>query len=89
MIHPNLKMLSTALVVVLSNCAFSKGAKPPADIKVYSSQPNDSYCGAGWCKGKTGAVRTQSQEVIPYSKTQDYIMMSPDHFSRLLEACPK
>ena len=89
MIHLSLKTLSIALVVSLSSCALAGGSKGPKDIKVYSHQPDDSYCKESWCRGKIGFVRVQSKEVKTYRQAQNFIGMSTDDFSRLLEACPK
>jgi hypothetical protein len=87
--HLNLKMLLIAIVVLLSNCAYSNGAKAPKDIKIYAFYPDDSWCQSSWCDGRSGFVRAQAKEVVPVSKAKGWIGMSPDDFSRLLEACPK
>lgn len=89
MTHLNLKTLSIALVVATSSCAYSLGPKPPKDIKIYSHQPTDAYCKEAWCKGKVGFVRTQSKEHKSYSQAADWVAMSPQDITRLLEACPR
>lgn len=89
MTHQNLKMLSIVLVVSLSSCAHAFGGKAPKDIKVYSSQPNDSFCKEPWCNGASGAVRVQAKEVKEYSETKNWIMMTSSDFERILEACPR
>lgn len=85
----SLKTLSIALAVALSSCAFSKGAKPPKDIKAYEFHPDNSWCKSEWCQGKTGFVRAQAREVIAPERARGMVGMTPEDFTRLLEACPK
>jgi hypothetical protein len=77
------------LALSLSNCAYSLGSRAPKNVKVYVFYPDSSWCKQDWCQGKSGFVRSQAQEVIPVSKAKGMIAMTPDDFSRVLEACPK
>jgi len=90
-IQAALKMLSIVLAVSLSNCAFSRGANPPRDIKIYDFENNAEWCNAEWCAGKYGFIRSQSREVVNIwsRKANTMIGMTEDDFQRLLEACPR
>lgn len=85
----SLKTLSISLVVVLSNCAFSMGPKAPKDIKIYEFNSDAKWCRSEWCAGKSGFVRAQAKQVIAPKDANGFIGMTPEDFSRVLEACPK
>lgn len=91
MIQAALKTLSITLAVSLSNCAFSRGAKPPRDIKVYDFENSDSWCNAEWCAGKYGFIRSQDKEIVNIwsNKANSMVGITESDFQRLLEACPR
>jgi len=86
-----LKTLSIVAAVALSNCAFSRGAKPPRDIKVYDFENNSEWCQQEWCAGKYGFIRSQDREIINIwsRKANTIVGVTESDFKRLLEACPK
>ena len=77
------------LAVAISSCASAGGGKAPKDIKIYSHQSDDSYCQKDWCKGKVGFVRVQAEEVISYREAKNFVGMTHNDYSRIVEACPK
>ena len=81
------KFLISALI---SSCAYGKGSRPPRDIKVYSIQPDNSFCNPvdEWCRGKSGLVRKQAKEVKSFEDAADYIALSPEDFQRVISTCP-
>lgn len=86
-----LKTLLIAGVSLLASCVSAKGSKPPRDIKVYSIQPDVSYCNpeAAWCQGKVGLVRKQAYEVLPFVDSKGYYAVSPEDFLLLIQTCPR
>ena len=89
-----LKKLSIVIASSLCACAYGTGAKPPRDVKVYYSQPSKSWCVDDWCKepngdSKTGLIRLQQKEVIPYEKTNGYLCTTSEDFQRIIETCPR
>lgn len=83
------KLIAGMFIGAITSFAFSWGSRPPRDIKVYSVQPDDSYCQPRepWCDGKHGLVRKQDKEVIDFQK--GWIAMSPEDFTRVIETCPR
>lgn len=83
--------LLTVLLALTAGCAFGHGARPPADVKLYSAQPDDSYCipKEPWCEGKAGFVRKQDKELKPFDKgVQGWLLLSPSDLQLLVQHCP-
>lgn len=85
-----LRNWSACLIVAVSSCAYARGSRPPRDIKVYSIQPDDSFCNPmdSWCMGKSGLVRKQAKEVKPFEESEGYLALSPEDFQRIISTCP-
>lgn len=72
------------------SCAYSRGAKPPErEIKVYSIQPDSTYCREAWCQGRVGGVRVQAKEVRSFSQMKNYLAVSPEDFQHIIQTCPR
>ncbi len=84
-----MKKISLLVAFGLSACAFGRGARPPANVKIYVVEPDDSYCRAEWCRGKVGLVRTQAQEVKSFEKSKGFYALSPEDLQVLISQCPQ
>lgn len=85
------KIFSISVVVSLSACAYGRGARPPAEVKLYVIFPDDSYClpVEPWCQGQNGLVRKQDKEVKPFGLSKGMYALSSEDLQIIISRCPQ
>lgn len=71
-----LTSLSNVSLMLTASCALAFGPKPPREVKVYVADV-----------AKGGAYRAQNDELIVWSQTDGWMMMTAEDLQSILHRC--